>query len=574
MKIKLKHIFSILLLVFSHQLFAQGDEVQLIGVGNRKVEPAFRITRDPKILDTTITTKTRDYPYFVLQYPTTIATEPIKAINIKTESKLNPLYSTYVKLGIGSELMPLGELYFDSKRSRKFVYGIHAKHLSSFGNFEGYAPAQFDRSKFNAYGTIHEKKYTLNSGLYYHNQGLHYYGWKIPTDSIDKNENTQRYQTIGGDFSFASHIKDTAKLNYTLGVKYQHFSSKKPEEDTLSSWRGRENTFAFLASGKYRTKRDLFGLNLGVRYNGYLYGQKGDTNAFALDTGLVRNNTLINLNPHISTFLLNNRFKATVGFDLAIDVNEKTRAYVFPLIELNYSFFNNIFIPYLGVRGGIQQTTYSSLVGRNEFLLTNLVLRNENTPMDVYAGFKGTLSKRFSFHVGASFARIKDKALFVTDTVYSPSNKFNVIYDTLEQAMAEGSLVYQLNEKLKIEGQGRYFSYSLLNNAYAWNLPTWQFLIRGHYNLFDKFLIQLDYQMDGGRKTLLYQMEDGAIEENGQFAKDLGLIADVNLGVEYRYSKRISAFIQLNNIASQRYQRWYNYPVQPIQVMGGVTARF
>jgi hypothetical protein len=44
--------------------------------------------------------------------------------------------------------------------------------------------------------------------------------------------------------------------------------------------------------------------------------------------------------------------------------------------------------------------------------------------------------------------------------------------------------------------------------------------------------------------------------------------------VEYRYSKRISAFIQLNNIASQRYQRWYNYPVQPIQVMGGVTARF
>jgi hypothetical protein len=574
MKIKLKHIFSILLLVFSHQLFAQGDEVQLIGVGNRKVEPAFRITRDPKILDTTITTKTRDYPYFVLQYPTSIATEPIKAINIKTESKLNPLYSTYVKLGIGSELMPLGELYFDSKRSRKFVYGVHAKHLSSFGNFEGYAPAQFDRSKFNAYGAIHEKKYTLNSGLYYHNQGLQYYGWKIPTDSIDKKQNSQRYQTIGGDFSFASHVKDTAKLNYTLGVNYQYFSSKKPEEDTLSSWRGRENTFAFLASGKYRTKRDLFGLNIGVHYNGYRYGQKGDTTTFALDSGLVRNNTLIHLNPHIATFLLNNRFKASVGFDLAFDVNEKTRAYVFPLIELNYSFFNNIFIPYLGVRGGIQQTTYSSLAGRNEFLLTNLVLRNENTPMDVYAGFKGTLSKRISFHVGASFARIKDKALFVTDTVYSPSNKFNVVYDTLEQAMVEGSLVYQLNEKLKIEAQGRYFSYSLLNNAYAWNLPTWQFLIRGHYNLFDKFIIHLDYQMDGGRKTLLYQMEDGAIEENGQFAKDLGLIADVNLGVEYRYNKRISAFIQINNIASQRYQRWYNYPVQPIQVMGGVTARF
>jgi outer membrane receptor protein involved in Fe transport len=44
--------------------------------------------------------------------------------------------------------------------------------------------------------------------------------------------------------------------------------------------------------------------------------------------------------------------------------------------------------------------------------------------------------------------------------------------------------------------------------------------------------------------------------------------------LEYRYNKRISAFLQVNNLASQRYYRWYNYPVQPIQVMGGITARF
>jgi hypothetical protein len=54
----------------------------------------------------------------------------------------------------------------------------------------------------------------------------------------------------------------------------------------------------------------------------------------------------------------------------------------------------------------------------------------------------------------------------------------------------------------------------------------------------------------------------------------LGTIIDLNLGLEYRYNKRISAFVQLNNLASQRYMRWYNYPVQIFQVMGGVTARF
>ncbi|MEN9941238.1 MAG: hypothetical protein RL286_734, partial [Bacteroidota bacterium] len=25
---------------------------------------------------------------------------------------------------------------------------------------------------------------------------------------------------------------------------------------------------------------------------------------------------------------------------------------------------------------------------------------------------------------------------------------------------------------------------------------------------------------------------------------------------------------------AQRYNRWYSYPVQPIQVIGGITARF
>jgi outer membrane receptor protein involved in Fe transport len=214
------------------------------------------------------------------------------------------------------------------------------------------------------------------------------------------------------------------------------------------------------------------------------------------------------------------------------------------------------------------------LTEQNEFVLSNVQLRNENTAIDFYGGFKGALSKKMSFNVGASFARIKDKAFFVTDTVYSVGNKFNVIYDTLSLTTIEGSLSYQLNEKLKIDAIGRYYSYSLLNNAYAWNMPDWQAIARGSYNLFDKFLINLDLNFEGGRKALVYTMEDDVIEENLQYAKPLGLIADINLGLEYRYNKRISAFIQLNNVASQRYNRWYNYPVQVFQVLGGITARF
>jgi outer membrane receptor protein involved in Fe transport len=149
-----------------------------------------------------------------------------------------------------------------------------------------------------------------------------------------------------------------------------------------------------------------------------------------------------------------------------------------------------------------------------------------------------------------------------------------VIYDTLTLSTFEGSLSYQQNEKLKIDGIGRIYSYQLQNQIYAWNLPTWQVILRGSYNLYDKFLINLDVNFEGGRKAKVYQKDPETLVENNQFAQPLQFITDINLGVEYRYNKRISAFIQFNNIASQRYFRWYKTPVQIFQVMGGITARF
>ena len=72
----------------------------------------------------------------------------------------------------------------------------------------------------------------------------------------------------------------------------------------------------------------------------------------------------------------------------------------------------------------------------------------------------------------------------------------------------------------------------------------------------------------------MYGPGEDVFIENNQYVKTLGFIADANLGVEYRYNERISAFVQLNNFASQKYTRWYNAPVQAFQVLGGVTFRF
>ena len=557
---------------------AQVVDTEITGYGTRKIDPAYRVALTPTIIDTTIPMVVIDYPLLPLKFQTDAEVNQISPVSIRTIDKLNPLYKTYVKLGVGTDfatggIMPLGEVYFDATRSRKYLYGVHLKHLSNWGDFQELQNSTFDRTKLNLYGGLNERRYTLRGNINYNNQGLHYYGIS-DTINVGGDSLNQRFNDTGFDFSYASHKKDSATLNFGAGIMYNNFQGKKPPREDFADWRARENAFDFKSNAWYKLGNEIYAAEFNVRWNGYKYGELDTSYANLLDTGFVQKNTIVNLKPTITTQFMDDRFKAKVGVDIVFDTREKTRAHLYPVVEVKYSMLNDLFIPYAGLRGGMTQTTYKSLTGENEFLRSNVELRNEHKSIDFYGGIKGTLSKRMSFNVGASFANVKDIALFVTDTTFSLGNKFGVIYDTANVATIEGSLSYQLKEKIKADAIVRYTSYNLVNNSYAWNRPNLEVILRGSYNLFDKFIFNLDLNLEQGRRALVYADGDGVTEENGQYIQSLNFLADANLGVEYRYNPRISAFIQTNNLASQRYNRWYNFPVQSFQVLGGVTFRF
>lgn len=568
----MKQLTLIIALFSLPAVFGQED-ITIDATGERQVEKAYRMSLHPNAIDTNLQTPIVDYPLLSVQAETNTNVEKINPAAVKIKDNLKQLYNSYLKLGVGTELMPLGEFYFDSKRSRKFVYGTHLKHLSSWGSIPGFGPGTFDRTKGLVYGGINETRYTLQGDLHYNNQGLHYYSLPQSIDTLDRDSTAQRYSDFGLGGWYAWHKKDSASVNVKVGMNYNNFLSKKPFEDSLSDWRARENRFDINSSVFYKLNRETYAADVNIRYNGYKYGTEGDSLS-AIDTSIVLNNTVINLKPSITTQSKNNKFRAKIGADLVFDVHQKTQVHIYPIVEVKYSMFNDIFIPYAGIRGGLKQNSFKSLTAENEFLIPNVNMLNEHTPIDFYGGIKGTLSKRISFNAGISFANVKNKALFVTDTMYSVGNKFAVIFDTMNITTVEASISYQLMEKLKVDGIGRFYSYSALNNSYAWNLPQLQFILRGHYNLFDKFIFNVDLDLEQGRKALVYADEEDVHLENGQFVKDLGFIADANLGIEYRYNPRISAFVQFNNVASQRYKRWYNAPVHGFQALGGITFRF
>ncbi|TNE56225.1 MAG: hypothetical protein EP338_01255 [Bacteroidetes bacterium] len=568
-----KHILLPFLLCFV--IGIQAQEVNLEVSGNRTVEPAYRITKQPHLIDTVIPYSSIQYPLLTLKYDNSFELDTIRSARIKLVDKLDKLYPGYVRLGLGNAILPLFQLHYGSTRSRKFVYDARIHQLNSIGKVNGYAPANFNRNQIELSGKLNERKYSVKGDLHFNTLGLHQYG--IPSTSVPADSISQRYSDFGTSVYYEKHRKDSMSLNYALGASYNYFRDKKPQIDSLSDWFAHENNIGFLGKIWYLFNDEIIQSDFITRYNSFAYGVAGDSIS-AIDTGIVYNNLQLLISPNITTFARNNRLKMKFGARLALDVNDDriqpvSKVYLYPDVELKYSLFNDIFIPYLIVSGDLEQQTLKSLSRQNEFILSQILPQSENRQMDTRLGMKGTLSNKFMFNTSASYRLIKNKALFVQDTLYSRSNRFRVIYDDINEIALNASLIYEV-EKLQIQAAGCYHIYQTKNEAFPWNLPAFELNTSLKYSLDIPLQFKLDASAAFDRKAQVFSATESDQEKNGVYAKNLGTILDLNFEAEYRYTNRFSAFLQFNNFAAQRYARWYNYPVLGFQVIGGISFRF
>ena len=125
----MKGFLLIILLGLVPVIFAQSDVFETDGKGSRDIERGHRIASAPKIIDTIRTSAVPNRPLLQAQQNVSIKSDTIAAATIETEQLLEKYYPFYLKAGMGSTLMPLGELYVNSTRSRSNYYGFHVQHL-------------------------------------------------------------------------------------------------------------------------------------------------------------------------------------------------------------------------------------------------------------------------------------------------------------------------------------------------------------------------------------------------------------------------------------------------------------
>ena len=149
-----------------------------------------------------------------------------------------------------------------------------------------------------------------------------------------------------------------------------------------------------------------------------------------------------------------------------------------------------------------------------------------------------------------------------------------MIYDDAIIINIRAEAAYQQNEKLRFNIRGEFFNYKMATEVRAWYKPQFELALSGNYNLQDKIIAKLDLFYIANQFAKSFITDTASISGQKVVINVLKGIFDANLGLEYRYTKKLAFFLNFNNIANYRYYRWINYPTQRFSLMGGLSYSF
>jgi len=547
---------------------AQQTEEILTSESLRRIEKANKIADKPIYRDSVMAQLPVKYVSVAAQAQTTIVPETLKAANVIPKELLDKLYKFYTKLGVGNYTNVLGELYFNQERNATSDYGVHYKHFSSQGGINDVSFDGFSRNELSLYGSKFWNAYRGNAEFKYDREAFHYYGFQPDSFAYTNDQTRQIYNgltfKLSGNTTYAN---DTSKISHSESIQYRPYFDNRG---------AREHNFLMELGGSKKYKKELYSLGLSVDFNQI---NDDSCNCFTAFKEAVlyrcirqQNNFILGLNPTVVTY--SGDLKIKVGLLVQADIYSSGKFYFFPDIDLSYSLFNDILIPYVGANRNIMRNSLYTLSKQNPFILTNDEYLNMNQKMNLYVGIRGTWSANLSFNSKLSYSQNENVPLFIEDTVYSVQNRFSVAYDTIDMFTADAHILFRTSSKWHLLLGGTYYNYSTSNQTFAWHMPDFKIYSTFNYSLKDKIIIRYNLELLGTRKTYsLVPISGVEMQPDGKYIIDLKPYFDTDIQFEYRYTKRFSVFANFNNLAG-RYNRWKNYPMQSFNAIGGVTFMF
>ena len=554
------------------------EVVEVVSKYNPKIADANKINKNP-VIQLSEKNKKKPLKYTIFSAPVASTFVPksgvVKGIDVGVRERI---YNNYLALGYGNYNSPYAELYLHSNTRFEDQFGLHAKYNSSLDNIEN---TLLDSNFSNFFANAFYKKEER------------YFDWKINVETALDSYNWYGLSNTNFITSTLNNIEE--KQNYT-------YLKASGEIDFLDSYIDKSTLNASHFSDNFKSREFYFNLNtifdLPIDFiSRSLKNLTLNTNLEYLSGSFERdyaNQNRVNfslftasVNPEYKTTFSGFSLKLGTKFFASFDTENKINNFlIYPDVFLQKELAKGKFNIYTGAKGGLQTNTFRSFTEDNPFVSPTLLITQTSEKYNAFLGFNGIINNDLTFNISASIKDEEDKSLFIKNNSksdgintslngnallgYEYGNSFDVVYDDVKTTSILAELEYEFTKRISIKADFEYQNYTTTNQLEAWNLPNTQGSITAEYKN-TKWFASTNIFYVGERKDVVYTSIYPTISNGTQ---TLDAFVDININGGYHFNDKFSAFLRVNNILNNSYDRFANFNVQGFQILGGLTYKF
>ncbi len=536
-------LFAFLICACVQTLSAQKDlpteSVNIVKDFDARLLESNKIKVTPTLPPLDTSTKTQDYLVppkpAVLNY----SAPALRPVGMKTVKKEKD-YNGYLKAGGGVPASIYGELGYAYNPGEKFDGKIWLRHHSA--NRKSLENQRFANNAFLANGNIYfDKNLAVEARAGYTYDRVYFYGYDHDSLQYDPEQVRQDFKTFELGGRLYNGERTDADLNFSVAPNFyqlnDYYSNKEVGFNLDMS-----------ATKWFAAKHPL---RIGIRTDFTSYNDSAKQ-------------TLNNIYLQPSFTFHADFLKIKIG---GIFASNRDEFQIFPDIEANLRLWGDGLQVFAGAGGDLRKNTYRTLSTYNPYLqMRGSTLRN-TAWRQYYGGLKGNLGW-LEYQGQVSYGKASDLALFqaLFDTVGQPgTTRFGVVYDSVTVFGIQGTVKLKPFKELLVAGTVSQNAYTLTAENEAWGLPSLEFNASAVYTLLD------------GKASLkgeIYLADDIAFHNRENLTEKTGGLFDISFGGAYRFTDNIGVFLDFNNVLNNRRERWLDYPMFGVNILGGITARF
>ena len=460
--------------------------------------------------------------------------------------------NNYVRVGLGNYKTTYGEAYISNGQDEAMQYGVFAKHLAQSSS--SINKQNEIKDEIGVFGRTTTDDNAFYGRINYSRLGTYFYGFDPANPPGAFNPAAQHFSTLSGEGEITKKFTDETN-QFTYAVKVDGY---------LWNNAFQANEHNLVVTGFLNETINQFYAGLGASLD--LSTQNDSLYSY--------NNSILRLNPYLK--FQGDFYKIDAGLNLAREFGFSQRVFIFPAVTAELQVIPKYLRLFADVKGDVNKSSLRDFADENPFIGENINIINSVDKLDLSIGLKGTIAPGLGFKMDVFRNSVKNLPMFANTTFTGINNKFSVIYDGGNSRITgfNGELDFKASDDFDLFGRVEFRNYALATEAEPWNLPKFKLTAGTVIHITDNLSINATLLYRGSAYDRTYTVPALLSDPPIQHIVTINGFADLNGGVEYKLTNRLSIFGQVNNILNTTNQVWLYYPNYGFNIFGGVGFHF